>query len=106
MVRMRPASRDTVCRGPSIQTNFIFDMNALSWGNGYADSCTRGRSSGGIAIGVSAVVSVCGAHATRIHGVAFSLALMARDACFHRTLALGGRHDQGDSKLTTAGREP
>lgn len=106
MVRMGSTARAMVCSGSSSPTNFISEMNALSWRNGYAAACSRGCSSGGIDIGVPAVVSVGGAHATRIHGVAFSLALMARDACFHRTLALGCRHDQGDSKLTTAGREP
>lgn len=42
----------------------------------------------GLVVGVSAVVSVGGARATRIFGVTFPLALVARDACFSRTFTL------------------
>lgn len=38
---------------------------------------------------VPAVVFIGGAHATRVLGVAFPLALVARDACLSRALAPG-----------------
>jgi hypothetical protein len=47
------------------------------------------------AVGISAGVSIGGAHAAWIHGVAFPLAPIAWDACLSRALALGdcSRHD-------------
>ena len=53
------------------------------------------RSASGVFIGVPAVVVIARAHATRIFGVAFPLALMARNACLPGALALGDcrRHD-------------
>jgi hypothetical protein len=52
------------------------------------------RSASGV-IGIPAVVFVGCAHATGVLGVAFPLALMARDTCFPRALAHASccRHD-------------
>ena len=89
---MRPSARTAVCGGSIRQTTFTIEADAFGRRrNRYAAA----HITSDVVVGIPAIVSVGGAHATRIHGVAFSLALMARDAYLPRTLALGGyrRHD-------------
>jgi hypothetical protein len=83
-----PAARTAVCGEPTRQTTFSIEADVLSWRwNRYAAPISINTSSAVVSVPV--VVSVGGAHAARIHGVAFSIALMARDACFPCTLTLG-----------------
>ena len=77
---------------PARHTSPAVKNDGLGWGWNVPAST---RSASGVVVGVPAVIFVGDARVTGVFRVAFSLALVARDACLPCTLALANcrRHD-------------